>query len=538
MTPTLTTARTHAAYRDPAIAAPDPRNDGRATALMNAQPETIDNWASRLNNLAELAHHTSSHLRQIASGVVWHGDAAKGFLRVVARITPELDNLSDSYLAAAYAIWSYSSSVETDRHRFSTYAQEIDGLTEALQAFDPRFAGGTPSATALADQQQLRTAKSNGFQVLDDFTRARGTVASKLHDAAERAPHAPPWWETNLRAVLAEIAGVTGVTAADRRFAADLQNAEKAYAKDPSAANKKRLERDLAATNRLANAANRAGKHGPAKELLDDEAAALQRLSDQQQGLLGTGKHDLITSTEQDQVVNDLKSGNLRGAESALAAMTASTMSQYANKTKGDPTTTGTEAARRQERRIEARAQKQPPPKQPPHKQPPPKKPPASGAGKTHPLTTNSPIEIKGVKPNASQVANLNAVLAVAASLHAPHLACVALVEACIQESDCENLNYGSGSSTGILQFLSTTAGSLGINPMNVTQCAQAFLTKNYYYGAPFYGDAKGAIGYANAHPGATADQVAQSCQGSAYPSAYGQWQSEASQAVAQYGLG
>lgn len=535
-------------YRDPAIAAPDPTADPRAAALLKAQPHAIDSWGSRLHGLAELASQTSSSLHEIASGVHWTGDAASSFLATVAKIRPQLDNLSDSYLAASQSIWTYSSRVETDQHHFKACVEVINGMTEVLKVLDPAHAGSTPSATVIGDQQQLLTAKSNGFKVLDDFETSRKAVETSLSEAASRAPHAPPWWQKNIATLINEMAGLKGVTRTDRQRAADLANAEKAYAEDPSAANKKRVEQDLAAVNAIANAANRDGKHTQAKELLADEAGSLQRLSDRQQGLLGTNKHDLITSTEQDQVVSDLKAGDLGGAESALLAMAASTFGQYQNKTKGDPTTTGTEEAKTEQELLAKQAgttatkppAKKPPAKKPPAKTPPAKKPPATNSGtpKTHPLTTNSPIEIKGLRPNASQVANLNTVLAEAAKLHAPTLACVALVEACIQESTCENLNYGSGTSTGILQFESSTAADLGISPMNITQCADAFLTRNYYYGPPFYGDARGAIGYANAHPGATADQIAQSCQGSAYPSAYGQWQSEAQQIVAQYGLG
>jgi len=518
-----------APYRDLAIAAQDPTTDPRAAALLKAQPDAIHYWGSRLRSLAELAHQTSSSLQAIASGVHWTGDAAGSFLTTVSKIRPELDNLSESYLAASNSISAYAGNVETDQHQFRGYADEISGLTEALKWFDPTYAGAGPSPTATGVQQQLRTAKTNGFNVLEDFETSRQAVASSLSDAASRAPHAPPWWQQNIASLINQMAGLKGVTRTERQRAADLANAEKAFAEDPSAANKQRLETDLAAVNAIANAANRDGRHTQAKELLDDEAGSLQRLSDKQQGLLGTDKHDLITSTEQDQVVSSLRSGNLKGAESALTAMAASTVGQYLNRTKGDPTTTGTEEAKTEQQTLARQAgtgAKKPPATT--HRSP-------SG---THPLTTNSPIEIKGARPNASQVANLNTVLAVAAALHAPRLACVALVEACIQESTCENLNYGSGTSTGILQFESSTASDLGISPMNMTQCANAFLTRNYYYGAPFYGDAKGAIGYANAHPGATADQIAQSCQGSAYPSAYGQWQSEAEQIVAQYGLG
>ena len=73
----------------------------------------------------------------------------------------------------------------------------------------------------------------------------------------------------------------------------------------------------------------------------------------------------------------------------------------------------------------------------------------------------------------------INQVLGIAAKLNAGPLATEALLEACIQENDFTNNPGGGGTSSGLLQFTSSTAASLGIEQLNVTQCVTAFLTRS-----------------------------------------------------------
>lgn len=148
-------------------------------------------------------------------------------------------------------------------------------------------------------------------------------------------------------------------------------------------------------------------------------------------------------------------------------------------------------------------------------------------------LGNGAQVLVKGVTPNAKQLINLNIALSLAAQLGASYLATQALIEALIQESDVMNLSTGSGTSTGILQFEASTAASLGIDPMDVTACVTAFLTKHYYTqpGVKYSVDPElpaGAIQTAALNPTFSAAQVAQATQGSAFPSAYGQWATEA----------
>ena len=106
---------------------------------------------------------------------------------------------------------------------------------------------------------------------------------------------------------------------------------------------------------------------------------------------------------------------------------------------------------------------------------------------------------------------NINTVMGLAESLGADTLATEALVEACIQETTFTNNPTGSGTSSGILQFEASTAQSLNIDPMNVTQCVTAFLTRAYSAGMVGY---KGAIDYAKKHPNMLAAIHCSGCAG------------------------
>ena len=148
-----------------------------------------------------------------------------------------------------------------------------------------------------------------------------------------------------------------------------------------------------------------------------------------------------------------------------------------------------------------------------------------AGINKLPSVTAASHVTIKGKAPRPDQLVNINTVMGLAQSLGAGTLATEALLEACIQENTFTNNATGSGSSQGLLQFTAPTAQALKIDPLNITQCVTAFLTKAYSKGMDGY---KGAIDYAARHPNVSADQVAQAAQGSAFPKAYGQWASEA----------
>jgi hypothetical protein len=156
-----------------------------------------------------------------------------------------------------------------------------------------------------------------------------------------------------------------------------------------------------------------------------------------------------------------------------------------------------------------------------------------AGINKLPSVTAASHVTVKGQTPSPEQLVNINTAMGLAQSLGAGALATEALMEACIQESSFENLPAGlpgEGSSSGILQFESSTAAGLHIDPRNVVQCITAFLTKDYSAGMTGY---KGAIDYARKNPSAPADQVAQAAQGSGAGAAkYAQWQSEAQKII------
>jgi Peptidase family M23 len=129
-------------------------------------------------------------------------------------------------------------------------------------------------------------------------------------------------------------------------------------------------------------------------------------------------------------------------------------------------------------------------------------------------------LTVKGGKMNSVQRKNANLVLAVAEAEDAPHNAKLALIEACIVESQITNLPDGDGTSVGILQV---TSGKK-FKRNDVERCAQEFLVNGFT-------GRGGAITLANTttmSPG----QIAQACQGSAYPDRYEQFRAEANAIV------
>jgi hypothetical protein len=140
-------------------------------------------------------------------------------------------------------------------------------------------------------------------------------------------------------------------------------------------------------------------------------------------------------------------------------------------------------------------------------------------------------LTIGGAPADKGQIANLERVLDVASSQMAPDKATLALVEACIVESSCRNLDHGDRDSLGILQVRQSTAQGMRIASRDVEACANAFLTRG------FYGKG-GAISLARKHPDWTAGEIAQACQGSAFPGRYDQVKGEAQKILAAYGGG
>jgi hypothetical protein len=166
-------------------------------------------------------------------------------------------------------------------------------------------------------------------------------------------------------------------------------------------------------------------------------------------------------------------------------------------------------------------------------------------ANKQRGIGAGAAITVKGQPPSNLQLQNINTAISIANQLAAPKAAALALFCACIQESSFTNLTFGDGSSTGILQFLASTAANLGISPLDVAACVNAFLGDHYYSGgvagvAVNYGTPPGgAITIARLNPTLSPGQIAQATQGSSSSdgSAYEQWLSEAQAIYAAGGL-
>lgn len=143
-------------------------------------------------------------------------------------------------------------------------------------------------------------------------------------------------------------------------------------------------------------------------------------------------------------------------------------------------------------------------------------------------------VTIKGKKANAEQRRNMVQALAVAEAAAAGAKATLALVEACIVESEFKNLTGGDASSVGMLQLLSGHLnGSVSTSGgrRDIQLVCRLFLTEGFT-------GRGGAIALAAAHPEWSAGEVAQAVQGSAFPDRYDGVKVEATAIVQAGGAG
>lgn len=136
-------------------------------------------------------------------------------------------------------------------------------------------------------------------------------------------------------------------------------------------------------------------------------------------------------------------------------------------------------------------------------------------------------LTVKGKPASAEQKANMQRVLDVAGG--APEKATLALVEACIIESEFHNLSGGEGTSVGILQLIDSH-GSVAFR-RDIEKVVKLFLDEG------FTGKG-GAIEIARKNPGMSAGNVAQEVQGSGFPDRYDEVRNEAEKIVSAYSGG
>jgi hypothetical protein len=156
-------------------------------------------------------------------------------------------------------------------------------------------------------------------------------------------------------------------------------------------------------------------------------------------------------------------------------------------------------------------------------------------------LSLTAQVTIKGQLASFAQKKVAEQVLDVADSASADTRSTLALLCACIQESGMQNLSAAQSDhpsatvySAGVLQVLNTTGSNMGIDPRDVSACANAFLLRGFYTDPQLGGG--GAIAIASRNPSASPGRIAQATQGSAYPTRYDQWLGEAQGLLAAYG--
>jgi cell wall-associated NlpC family hydrolase len=141
------------------------------------------------------------------------------------------------------------------------------------------------------------------------------------------------------------------------------------------------------------------------------------------------------------------------------------------------------------------------------------------------------------------EVKNMETVCDVALEEKASDRAWLALLEACMIESQFQNKKDGEGTSVGILQLTDDHVGVIRLKRSgtvipttndyrrNVKRVCREFLKKGFT-------GAGGAIALAKAHPSWSAGQVAQAVQGSAYPSRYDAVKDDAQAILDEYRAG
>ena len=99
----------------------------------------------------------------------------------------------------------------------------------------------------------------------------------------------------------------------------------------------------------------------------------------------------------------------------------------------------------------------------------------------------------------------------------------IAAMATVIVENECSNAG-----ADGAFQVIPSTASSYGIDSHDVEQCTSTYLRKGFT-------DGVGAVKFAKQNPGATPGQIAQHCQGSAFPERYDEYAHEAREWVAAF---
>src|ERR1035437_110828 len=151
-----------------------------------------------------------------------------------------------------------------------------------------------------------------------------------------------------------------------------------------------------------------------------------------------------------------------------------------------------------------------------------------AAANKERGVHAGANVKVKTAAATSTQLALINEVLGIANELNAGPLATEALIEACIDENDFTNNPGGGGGSSGLLQMIPSTAAAVGISQLDVKGQVTAFLTNTLFHSVP-----GGAIGYAKAHPNASAAEVATALQGNAAgASVYQEWQANAQEII------
>jgi hypothetical protein len=148
-----------------------------------------------------------------------------------------------------------------------------------------------------------------------------------------------------------------------------------------------------------------------------------------------------------------------------------------------------------------------------------------AGTGLTRPRSscaaaTVGSATVGGVSVDAGQLANARIIYAVGAALGLPQRAEIVALATAMQESDLQNLPYGTADSLGLFQQRPSEGWGTVAQIMDPVTSARAFY------------EALVKVGDWQALP---VTEAAQAVQRSQFPDAYGQWQPMATQLVATF---
>lgn len=161
----------------------DPLADSRATDLLAAVPHEVGVVAADFRTAAGESAATAAGLSAARLDGTWTGRAARAFRRAIGRLPAELERVGVGFAVVAQALSAYESELAAIRPAFMRV------LAELAEAELRAARSGAPVA---GDGVELVTLRRRAFELLEEFSRARGACRDAIAAAKGTAPAPPP----------------------------------------------------------------------------------------------------------------------------------------------------------------------------------------------------------------------------------------------------------------------------------------------------------------------------------------------------------